>query len=96
MRTRLDRPQRVVLVVGLGLAGYVLGAWLTNLHSGFTGWAAYAPLQNNSFQLSHGGMHPWVRVVIWMLFIVFWSLVSLWLLREPRSASDAVREDDRG
>jgi heme/copper-type cytochrome/quinol oxidase subunit 1 len=96
MRTRLDRPQRVVLVVGLGLASYVLGSWLTNLHSGFTGWTAYAPLQNNSFQLSNGEMHPWVRVVIWILFIVFWTLVSLWLLSRPRPVFDVTREDERG
>ena len=94
MRQRLDRPQRVVLVVGLALTCYVFGTWMTNLHSSFTGWAAYAPLQNNAFQLLNAGLHPWVRVVIWMIFIVFWTLVSLWLLRPVPAASSA--QDDHG
>lgn len=93
MRPRLDRTQRMILVVGLGLACYVLGAWITNLDGGLTGWVGYAPLQNNAFRLVNVGLHPWVRLVIWLLLVVFWTLVSTWLLRPARAAS---QEGDRG
>ena len=93
MRPRLDRTQRVVLVVGLGLASYVLGTWITNFDSGLTGWIGYAPLQNNAFRLVNDGLHPWVRLVIWLLLVVFWTLVSMWQLRPARAAS---QQDDRG
>jgi heme/copper-type cytochrome/quinol oxidase subunit 1 len=94
MRQRLEHRQRLVLVVGLGFAGYVLGTWLTNLDNGFTGWTAYAPLSNNTFTLVHGGLRPWVRVVIWLCIIALWVLTSLWLLR-PERGDDTHTHGDR-
>lgn len=90
MRHRLNRTQRVVIVVGLGFVLYVLGLWVGDLglHP-FTGWTGYAPLQNNAFSLVNGGLHPWVRVVLWMMLIMFWTLTSLWLLRTPSTLGAA-------
>jgi hypothetical protein len=97
MRPRLERSQRVVLVVGLALVCYVLANWLTSIDSGLTGWVGYAPLQESSFRLTNGGLQPWVRVVIWIFFIVLWVLPSLWLLRPARvSGHDPEPDGDRG
>ena len=70
---------------------YTTTFYYANQH--FNGWVGYAPLQNNAFRLANVGLHPWVRLVIWLLLVVFWTLVSTWLLRPAREAS---QEGDRG
>jgi len=81
--------QRVVLIVALAFALYVVGMWLTNLDTHpFTGWVAYAPLSNTSFSPYVGGLHPWVRVVIWLLLTIVWTVTSLSLLRPLRASHD--------
>lgn len=82
----LNRTQRVVLVVGLGFALYVSGQWLTSFGTSLNyRWVAYAPL---SKQLAPGGLHPWVRFVIWLVLIGVWAVVSLTLLRSERKRQD--------
>jgi hypothetical protein len=76
----LNRSQRAVIVVGLGVALYMFGLWLTSLGSNLNyGWVAYAPLSD---QTNITGLHPWVRHVIWILLIGVWVLVSVSLLKE--------------
>jgi hypothetical protein len=75
----LNQSQRIVTIVGLGAALYVFGIWFTGLDSNLPyGWVAYAPLSN---QFNVTGLHPWVRLIIWIVLIAVWALVSVWLLR---------------
>ena len=85
----LNRSQAVVVVIGLGLALYVLGEWLTALGSNPPlGWAAYTPLSTGS---AFGGFHPWLRLIIWLLLIAVWVRSSTALLgaRSPEQHHDA-------
>lgn len=80
MRIRqFNRAQRIVIVIGLGAAFYAFGGWLTGLGSKLPyGWVAYAPL---SKQFNTVGVHPWVRLVIWLVLVAVWVFTSLVLLR---------------
>jgi hypothetical protein len=80
----LNQSQRVVIVIGLAVALCALGDWLTGLGSNLNyGWVAYAPLGN---QDNFTGLHPWVRLLIWIVLIAFWVAASLMLFksRSPR------------
>jgi heme/copper-type cytochrome/quinol oxidase subunit 1 len=84
--TPLNRSQRLVIVVGLSAALYALGQWLMSIGSNLNyGWVAYAPL---SKEFAPDGLHPWVRLVIWLVLITIWALVSVALLRSytPRES----------
>jgi hypothetical protein len=75
----LNRAQRIVIVVGLGAALFVFGQWLTALGSHLPyGWVGYAPL---SKEFGPDGLHPWVRLVIWLILIAIWAVTSAVLLR---------------
>ena len=74
----VNRAQRVVLVVALGAVLVVVGWWTTS-PSPVTGWTGYAPL--TSSPLVTGGLHLWVRAVIWLILIGAWTGTSLVLLR---------------
>jgi hypothetical protein len=74
----LNGAQRIVIVVGLGVALYALGEWLTALGSNLPyGWVAYAPV---SGQFGPDGLHPWVRLLIWLALIALWVISSVRLL----------------
>jgi hypothetical protein len=82
----LNRAQRVVIVIGLAVALYVLGGWVTSLGSHPpSGWVAYGPL---STQETFGGLHPWVRLVVWVALVALWVVSSVAILagRSSRSA----------
>jgi hypothetical protein len=77
---RLNRAQRVVAVVALGIILYFLGIWMTSLGSHLPyGSATYTNASTSNFV---GGLYPWVRLIIWMLLIATWVGVSIPLLRE--------------
>jgi hypothetical protein len=78
---RLNLPQRIVLVVALGLAFFVFGSWVMTAGSGGGYWVGYAPLTS---QVAPGGLHPWVRLLIWLALIVVWAVLAVWLLRARR------------
>jgi branched-subunit amino acid ABC-type transport system permease component len=83
-RQRWNHHQRVALVVALGIALYFAGAWLAGLGSRSNfGWVGYAPLSNTAFENTafEGGLHPWVRLIIWLLLTALWAGLSLVLLR---------------
>jgi heme/copper-type cytochrome/quinol oxidase subunit 1 len=84
---KFDRPQRVVVVVGMGLALYVFGLWAIALGAHLpTGWTGYAPLQSNqAVSFLEGGLHPWVRLVIWLVLIAVWVGLSCEVLRDRPS-----------
>ena len=86
----LNRGQRIVLVVALAAALYILGLYITALGNAGSGWVAYAPLT----QVAHspltgeplGGLHAWVRLVLWLGLTVIWAGCSVALLRSrPRA-----------
>lgn len=73
-------------MVGLGFALYVIGEWLTSLGTTLNyGWVAYAPL---SKQFAPDGLHPWVRLLIWLVLIGVWAVVSLTFLRSETKQQD--------
>ena len=85
----MTRAQRVVVVIGLGLALGAVGSYLESLGSGLArGWTGYAPLQ---VQLApETGMAPWLRLIIWLALIALWAFASIRVLRPPpgQSGSD--------
>ncbi len=78
---RLTIPQRVVLVVGLGLALIAAWAWWYSGDLGTSaGWFAYAPEVNqtdNYFVVRH--RQP-ADLLIPLVLIGFWTALSAWLL----------------
>ena len=76
------------------MALVLLGEWVTALgtHANY-GWVAYAPL-SNSFNRWAGGLHPWVRLVVWLLLLVLWVSLSLVILRTPREPANSGRVED--
>jgi hypothetical protein len=86
----LNRVQRIVIIIGLGVGLYVFGGWITtrgNAGAGY-GWVAYAPLSTTASPQPIGGLHPWVRLLIWLALILLWMIASLWLLRSPSDAGE--------
>ena len=88
-RFRLNFAQRVVIVVGLGILFFLFGTWVTQLGShSFTGWTAYAPLNDFSMISRYGGLHAGVRLVLWLFFTIAWMALSLLLLRNSNGVED--------
>lgn len=87
--------QRVVVVIGLGIGLYFFGGWVTTRDGFRTGWVAYAPLSNavNTANLRGPGLHPWVRLLIWLALIAVWVVVGVLLLRS-RPAQDSSSPAD--
>ena len=88
----MGRGQRIVLVVGLGLALAVLGRHLVSLGGTRNfGWFAYAPLNTSLDSVAHpSGLRPWARLLIWLGLIAVWTLASFGIMRSPRSRSEQV------
>jgi len=79
----LNRSQRVVIVIGIGMSMFVGGQWLTTIGSNLPrGWVAYAPLSN---EVAPDGLQTWARYLIWLALIAIWVLVSMVLLRSNPS-----------
>ncbi|MGA2294172.1 MAG: hypothetical protein ABSG24_02975 [Acidimicrobiales bacterium] len=82
---RFNGAQRVVIVIAAGAALLFFGDWVTALGSrSLTGWTGYAPLQS-TYVPYLGGLHPWVRLVIWLALIALWAAMSIALLRSRPS-----------
>jgi heme/copper-type cytochrome/quinol oxidase subunit 1 len=78
---RLSRPQKIVVVIALGMAFGAAGIYLASLGNaaGF-GWYAYAPLSAPIYQ-PHAGLPGWLRLIIWLALIGLWALGSVRVLR---------------
>jgi heme/copper-type cytochrome/quinol oxidase subunit 1 len=86
---RLSWPQRVVIVIALGLALAVAGSYLVSLGGGFrSGWYAYAPL-TSSLDAPGTGLPGWLRLIIWLALIGLWALASIRVLRPSSSQAAA-------
>lgn len=91
MRSRaFNIRQRVVVVIGFGAGLFFFGSWLTTRGEGGSGWVAYAPLSGaiNTSGLPGPGLHPWIRLLIWLALIVVWVVVGVVLLRS-RAAEES-------
>ena len=87
MRSRgLNTRQRVVVVIGTGAGLFFFGSWLTTRGQGGSGWVAYAPLSNtvNAAGPAGPGLHPWVRLLVWLALVAVWVVVGVVLLRSRR------------
>lgn len=76
---RFNRSQRVVVVAALGVALYVLASWIVT-------WGSHLPygsatFTNVSSPMFVGGLHPWVKVAIWLIAVALWSVTSIQVLR---------------
>lgn len=85
---RLSQPQKVVIVIALGMALAVAGAYVAGLGSATAGgWYAYAPIGQGPFSgagavfSSHTRLLGWERLLIWLALIALWALVSARVLR---------------
>jgi heme/copper-type cytochrome/quinol oxidase subunit 1 len=76
--------QRVVVVIGFAAGLYFFGSWITSRVGTATGWTSYAPLSIGQANPPGPGLHPWVRLIIWLALILIWVLSSVFLLRSPR------------
>jgi uncharacterized membrane protein YwaF len=76
---RFNSGQRAVIVIGLGVALYLLGQWLIgSWQGGSSGWVAYAPLSQATSPVRI--LHPWVRLLIWLALTAIWVIASLGIL----------------
>jgi hypothetical protein len=92
---RLNSRQRIVIVIGLAAGLFFFGQWATASPGPGPVFFGTAPLSSSSAYSSRlsitltGGLHPWVRLLIWLGLTVVWVTVSVVLLRptSTRSAS---------
>lgn len=76
---RLSQPQRIVIVIALGVACVAVGSYIADLgKSASSGWYAYAPLSAAS---PSAGLHGWVILIIWLALAGLWALASVRVLR---------------
>ena len=79
--TRLNLAQRIVLVIGWGLALAFFGRWVTTRGRHL---ASVLPVRVHSLLV--GGLHPWVRLVIWLALVVVWTAGAMWVLRDRKQS----------
>jgi heme/copper-type cytochrome/quinol oxidase subunit 1 len=91
---RLSQPQKIVIVIALGVACVAVGTYVDSLRTGVSfGWYAYAPL-TGADPFTGGGaasrtwLHGWVVLIIWLALAGLWALVSSLVLR-PASGEPA-------
>ncbi len=78
---RLSQPQKIVVVIALGMALGAAGIYLTSLgNAAEVGWYAYAPLSQSAYP-PRTGLAGWLRLIIWLVLIGLWALVSIRVLR---------------
>jgi heme/copper-type cytochrome/quinol oxidase subunit 1 len=83
---RLSQPQKIVIVLALGMAFGAAGTYLFGFGSTSAGgWYAYAPLSQTPFtgtgMFAAARPHGWPRLLIWLALIGLWALLSVRVLR---------------
>lgn len=74
----MNLSQRVAFVIGLGVGLLAFGGWVTDLGTSLPrGWVAYSPLS----QPAIGGLYSWVKLLVWLIVALTWTVVAVWLLR---------------
>jgi hypothetical protein len=89
---RLSRPQRVVVVIALGLVLALVGSYLMSLGGGANGWYAYSPLTASAYA---PGLPAWLRLISWLALTGVWALASIRVLR-PAPDRSAPAAGPRG
>ena len=84
---RLSVPQRVVVIIALGLALAIVASYLTSLGTR-AGWYAYAPLTGRAFSPPGFGEPVWLRAIIWLAAISVWAAASATVLRPDHSVPE--------
>lgn len=90
---RLSTAQRIIVVVGLGVAFIALGNYLVSLNNpvaggGFFGYSQSAPL----VALGGAGLAPWLQLLIWLGLILVWTAIAAVVMRRPTAANDGTNE----
>lgn len=80
LRSGLNRAQKIVVVVGLGIGLGFFGLWLTSLDRPPAS-IAYAPF--SGAYVAVGGLHPWLQLLIWLALVAVWVAASVNLLQDP-------------
>jgi len=83
LRDKLSLPQRVVVVVALGLAARILDWWLLEEHGARSGWFNYAPNSGLAFGPSER-FSPLVVSIGGLAFVAAWCAASIWVLDDRR------------
>ena len=82
---RLSQPQKIVVVVALGMAFGAAGTYIASLGDASAfGWYAYAPLSQGVIDPAETGLHGWACLLIWLVLIGLWALLSVGVLRPSR------------
>jgi hypothetical protein len=91
--SRLNRAQRIVAVIGLGVALWFVGGYVTTLGNpfGVTGWIAYAPLSNTFGPTGYVLDSP-ERLLVWLGLVIAWIVGSAFLLRTAARGRTTERE----
>jgi hypothetical protein len=77
---RLSQPQKIVVVIALGVACVAAGIYVVSRGSTVTGWYAYAPLSQTAYP-PHAPLAGGLHLIIWLALTALWALVSIWVLR---------------
>lgn len=77
---RRNRSQRIVAVIGLGTALFVVGVYLSTLGM-FYGWIAYAPLSRTTDPLVTPRLTPLEDLFLWLGLVTLWVGAAVFLLR---------------
>ena len=75
----MNRAQRIVVVVALGLALAFLGRWIVAERA--VAWRALGA----HLPVAHPGLRPWVRLLVWLALLAAWAAASVWILRSARA-----------
>jgi hypothetical protein len=87
----LNRAQRVVLVVALGVALAVIGRFIEGGFAvGAVGWVGYTPL-SRGFVFPRG--RSWGDLLLWLVLTATWAAASIVILRTRRPSR--VHPSDR-
>ncbi len=78
-----NRFQQVVVVIGLGLALFYVGAYVTSLGEPATafGWVAYAPL-SHAVNLPGTDLDSAEQMLVWLAMIAIWVGLSVLIFRD--------------
>ena len=77
--SRINRSQRIIIVIGLGALLFIVSSWMVTWGSHLPYGSATFTTQNHGFDV--GGFHPWVKVAIWVVATALWAAVSIALMR---------------
>ncbi|MHB8681276.1 MAG: hypothetical protein ACYDA2_04170 [Acidimicrobiales bacterium] len=105
----LDLAQRIVIVIGWGLALTFFGEWVATLHGYSYGFASIVdncvPSKTRQCisigsppptQPVYTGLHPWAVMLVWVGLAVVGTVGAVWVLRSPGAATQVVDAEQLG